>query len=100
MSELQIIDTNISAAQGSDEFDVPVKSLWQRSEAMVYGVGSIVGLLVVWQLLPHLITVSEGTKLFFTTPSQIAGTLWDMFATGSIWHPLGVRLWLRCRLAW
>ena len=36
------------------------------------------------------ITLSAGTKLFFTTPSQIAGTLWKMFATGSIWAPLGV----------
>jgi NitT/TauT family transport system permease protein len=31
-----------------------------------------------------------GTKLFFATPSQVAGTLWNMFATGSIWHPLAV----------
>jgi NitT/TauT family transport system permease protein len=34
--------------------------------------------------------VSAGTRLFFTTPSQIAGTLWTMFATGSVWAPLGV----------
>jgi NitT/TauT family transport system permease protein len=34
--------------------------------------------------------MSAGTKLFFTTPSQIVGTLWKMFATGSIWEPLGV----------
>ena len=39
---------------------------------------------------PHLVTLSAGTKLFFTTPSQIAGTLWTMFATGTIWTPLGV----------
>ena len=31
-----------------------------------------------------------GTKLFFTTPSQIVGTLWRLFATGAIWTPLGV----------
>ena len=34
--------------------------------------------------------MKAGTKLFFTVPSHIAGTLWDMFATGSIWKPLGV----------
>ena len=44
----------------------------------------------MWELLPHIVTISAGTKLFFTTPSQIAGTLWKMFATGTIWAPLGV----------
>ena len=44
----------------------------------------------MWELVPHLVTLSAGTKLFFTTPSQIAGTLWTMFATGTIWEPLGV----------
>ena len=34
--------------------------------------------------------MKAGTKLFFTVPSEIAGTLWQMFATGSIWAPLGV----------
>ena len=57
---------------------------------MVLGAGSIVLLLLVWELLPRFVTMSAGTKLFFTTPSQIAGTLWNMFATGTIWAPLGV----------
>ncbi len=34
--------------------------------------------------------MNAGTKLFFTTPSQIVGTLWRLFATGAIWRPLGV----------
>ena len=54
------------------------------------GAGSIVLLLLVWELLPQLVTLSAGTKLFFTTPSQIAGTLWNMIVTGTIWAPLGV----------
>jgi NitT/TauT family transport system permease protein len=90
MSELQIADSHIAAADGSDDTGAPARSVWHRFEPTVLGVGSIAGLLLVWQLLPHLITVSEGTKLFFTTPSEIVGTLWNMFATGSIWHPLGV----------
>ena len=44
----------------------------------------------MWQFLPDLVPMKAGTKLFFTVPSQIAGTLWQMFATGSIWAPLGV----------
>jgi NitT/TauT family transport system permease protein len=47
-------------------------------------------LLIAWELLPRLVTLSAGTRMFFTTPSQIAGTLWTMFATGTVWGPLGV----------
>ena len=50
----------------------------------------IVVLIVLWEVVPRLITLSAGTKLFFTTPSQIVGTLWRLFATGAIWAPLGV----------
>ena len=74
----------------SEDFGAPTKSLWQRFEPTILGAGSIVALLAAWELLPHLVTLSAGTKLFFTTPSQIAGTLWAMFANGTIWKPLGV----------
>ena len=52
------------------------RSLWRRLEPAMLGVGSIVVLLLLWEVLPRLFTLSAGTKLFFTTPSQIAGTLW------------------------
>lgn len=64
--------------------------LWKRAEPAAYGAGSIVLLLALWELTPHLVTISAGTKLFFTTPSQIARALWTMFSTGSVWTPLGV----------
>jgi NitT/TauT family transport system permease protein len=64
--------------------------VWQRFEPAILGFGSIVVLLLVWELLPRLITMQEGTKLFFTVPSEVGGTLWRMFATGTIWEPLGV----------
>ena len=64
--------------------------LWRRIEPTALGAGSIVLLLLVWQFLPDLVPMKAGTKLFFTVPSEIAGTLWQMFATGSIWAPLGV----------
>jgi NitT/TauT family transport system permease protein len=68
----------------------PAKSLWRRYDSIILGTGSIMVLLLVWELLPRVFTLSAGTKLFFTTPSQVAGTLWNMFATGTIWTPLGV----------
>lgn len=68
----------------------PSRSLWRQFESTIYGTASIVILLALWEVLPRVVTMSAGTKLFFTTPSQVVGTLWTMFATGSIWTPLGV----------
>src|SRR5262249_56202153 len=47
-------------------------------------------LLWMWELGPHFLPMKQGTRLFFTVPSRIFETLWEMFATGSIWAPLGV----------
>ena len=90
MSEFQAIDVNVTAVVPADELAAPSKSVWQRFEPTILGTGSILVLLLVWEFLPRVITIQEGTKLFFTVPSQIAGTLLNMFATGEIWHPLGV----------
>src|SRR5262245_52357321 len=87
MSELQALDRDLAVTDGSV---APERGSWHRFEPVIFGTTSVVVLLVVWELLPRLITMSPGTKLFFTTPSQIAGTLWSMFATGMIWKPLGV----------
>src|SRR5579864_4348431 len=89
MTEIQADDLIITAASPAGG-DAPRKSLWQRFESTVLGTGTIVLLLLLWQFLPDFIPMKAGTKLFFTVPSHIAGTLWDMFATGSIWKPLGV----------
>jgi len=72
------------------ELYMPSRSLWRQFESTIYGTASIVILLALWEVLPRVVTMSAGTKLFFTTPSQVVGTLWTMFATGSIWTPLGV----------
>jgi len=90
MSELQAVDAHISAAAPADDPTAPPPNLWRQVEPTVLGVGGIVVLLVVWEVVPQLVTLSPGMQLFFTTPSQIAGTLWEMIATGSLWHPLGV----------
>ncbi len=89
MAELQALETR-SAMVGPADASPPARSLWQRVEPAALGAMSIVALLLVWEFLPRLVSMKEGTKLFFAVPSQIAGTLWQMFATGSIWAPLGV----------
>jgi NitT/TauT family transport system permease protein len=89
MSE-QAIDGRVVASANEEDQGPPAKSLWRRFESTILGFGSIVALLLVWELFPLIVPIRAGTKLFFTTPSQIVVTLWEMFATGKIWHPLGV----------
>jgi ABC-type nitrate/sulfonate/bicarbonate transport system permease component len=88
MAEIQSTDVSIAAAARADA--APGKSVWQHLEPAVLGTSTIVALLLLWQFLPDLFPMKAGTKLFFAVPSQVAGTLWTMFATGSIWAPLGV----------
>ena len=88
MAQLQTIEVERGAT--GDTGRTPAKQLWRRVEPTALGATSIVVLLAVWQFLPDLVPMKAGTKLFFAVPSDIAGTLWTMFATGSIWAPLAV----------
>ncbi|WP_157100007.1 ABC transporter permease [Rhodoplanes sp. Z2-YC6860] len=74
----------------AESFTAPTKSLWRQIEPAALGTGSIVLLLIVWEALPHLVALSAGTKMFFTTPSRVGVTLWNMMVTGTLWAPLGV----------
>jgi ABC-type nitrate/sulfonate/bicarbonate transport system permease component len=86
MTDTRALQASIEPADSG----APVKSLWQRFDSVILGTSSIAILLLAWELLPRMVTLSAGTKMFFTTPSQVAGTLWTMFSTGTIWTPLGV----------
>ena len=86
MTDARALHADIAAG----DIETPGPSLRRRLEPAMLGSASIILLLVVWEALPRLIPLSPGTKLFFTTPSQIVGTLWRLFATGAIWTPLGV----------
>jgi ABC-type nitrate/sulfonate/bicarbonate transport system permease component len=90
MSQSSALDAEIAATAPSDDAVAPPGRAWQRLEPTILGTASIVALLVVWELIPHLVTISAGRKMFFATPSEIGGTLWSMVATGTIWRPLGV----------
>lgn len=88
MAQLQTVEVERAAIGGTGR--APAKQLWRRVEPTALGATSIVVMLAVWQFLPDLVPMKAGTKLFFAVPSDIAGTLWTMFATGSIWAPLAV----------
>ena len=85
MADVQRVPAAIAAKESPQS-----KGAWQQLEPAILGTGTIVALLLVWQFLPDFIPMKAGTKLFFTVPSEIARTLWEMIATGQIWAPLGV----------
>jgi hypothetical protein len=86
MTEIQADDLIIAASPAGS--DAPRKSVWHRFEPTILGTGTIVFLLLVWQFLPDFVPMKSGTKLFFTVPSLISGTLWDMLRFDL--KPLGV----------
>jgi NitT/TauT family transport system permease protein len=86
MADSQALDLGLSA----NPRRLVTPALRQRIESLALGTGTIAFLLVVWQLLPHFFPMQQGTRLFFTVPSRIFATLWQMFASGAIWAPLGV----------
>ena len=87
MTEIEALGADMAAGAA------PARSPWRRYEATILGTGSIVLLLLVWQFVPHFFPMKAGTKLFFTVPSQVIGTLWTMIVSGSLWGPLGVSAW-------
>jgi ABC-type nitrate/sulfonate/bicarbonate transport system permease component len=86
MADSQALDLGLSASRRR----LITPALRQRIESLALGTVTIALLLVVWELLPHFFSMQQGTRLFFTVPSRIFVTLWQMFATGAIWAPLGV----------
>jgi len=46
-------------------------SFYSEKESHILGAGFILLLIVLWELIPHLLTVSKGMSLFFTTPLRV-----------------------------
>jgi NitT/TauT family transport system permease protein len=88
MAETQTLDASVAALGRAET--APRRSLWRRIEPTAWGTASIVVLLLIWQFVPYFVPLKAGTRLFFAVPSQIAGTLWQMIVSGSLWAPLGV----------
>ena len=85
---LDIALEGVGGTQG--DTSAPARGRWRRMEPALLGMSGILAILVVWEAVPYLVTMKAGTKLFFTPPSQVAVTLWDLFTSGAIWAPLGV----------
>ncbi|HEY7317076.1 MAG TPA: ABC transporter permease [Candidatus Binatia bacterium] len=46
-------------------------SFYSEKEPHILGAGFILLLIVLWELIPHLLTLSKGMSLFFTTPLRV-----------------------------
>ena len=89
MNDVKILEVQALTAP-VEEAVLPGPGLWRQIEPSVLGAAGIAALLLLWEALPHLVTLKAGTKLFFAPPSKVIGTLWGLFASGEIWHPLYV----------
>jgi NitT/TauT family transport system permease protein len=74
----------------ADSLAAPPRSRWRQIEPTALGAGTILLLLLVWELSPYFVSLGAGTKMYFTTPSRIGVTLWTMMVTGTLWAPLSV----------
>lgn len=68
--------------------EITKKTFWEANEPHILGIGFFLLVLLVWEAVPHVITLSRGMSLFFTTPSLIIAELYEMIATGAIWPAL------------
>lgn len=66
-----------------EEFGVLAKEgLFKRYEAAIFGAGFFISVLLLWEAVPFVFELSKAARLFFTTPSQIAVTIFDLFVAG------------------
>ena len=85
-------ETDTAPAQAisanEDLGEITRRSAWEINEPYVLGIGFILFVLLLWEAVPHVLTLSRGMNLFFTTPSAVAVKLYELFATGTIWPAL------------
>ncbi|HUZ73598.1 MAG TPA: ABC transporter permease [Stellaceae bacterium] len=92
MSETKTLQAPVAAAAiaVADDTAAPAIGLWRRLEPTMLGAATFAVILIAWQAIPYVVVMKAGTKMFFAPPSEIAVTLWQLFASGTIWAPLGV----------
>jgi NitT/TauT family transport system permease protein len=61
---------------------------YRENESSILGGGFILLFLLLWEAIPVVAPLSKGVELFFTTPFQIAVTLYELGASGQLQHHL------------
>ena len=68
--------------------EITRKTFWEASEPHFLGGGFILLVLLLWQAVPHVITLPRGMSLFFTTPIAVFTRLYLLMADGILWPAL------------
>lgn len=61
-----------------------MKEFYREHEATLMGSGFILLVLLLWQAIPWVTTLPRGMSLFFTTPSEIVQTFFELMEKGEI----------------
>ena len=61
-----------------------LKTFCTEHESFILGTGFIIVLLAVWESVPLWLTLPRGMALFFTTPSRIIGSFYELLLNGEI----------------
>jgi NitT/TauT family transport system permease protein len=61
------------------------RSFWDRNESFILGTGFILLVIVIWQVVPSVLTLSRGMQLFFATPTMVVSALGALIESGKIW---------------
>ncbi len=86
MSNMDMPDTGLAPVEPVDDINNP--GFWEKNESLFLGFGFIALVIIVWQLVPSVFTLSKGMKLFFATPTMIVGAFGDLIASGKLWPAL------------
>jgi NitT/TauT family transport system permease protein len=61
-----------------------LKGFYRDYEPTILGTAFILLTLLLWQMIPLVMTLSKGLALFFTTPAQIVRTFFDLIEQGEL----------------
>ncbi|MEK9677506.1 MAG: ABC transporter permease [Rhodospirillaceae bacterium] len=86
MSNMDMPDTGLAPVEPVDDINNP--GFWEKNESLFLGFGFIALMIIIWQLVPSVFTLSKGMKLFFATPTMIVGAFGDLIASGKLWPAL------------
>jgi ABC-type nitrate/sulfonate/bicarbonate transport system permease component len=59
-----------------------LRNFYTEHESFILGGGFILVLLALWESLPLWYTLPKGMELFFTTPSKVAATFYELLRNG------------------
>jgi NitT/TauT family transport system permease protein len=60
------------------------RKIFAEHESLIFGTGFIILLLVLWESIPLWYTLPRGMALFFTTPSRIVASFYELLLDGTI----------------